>query len=615
MDDEDLADLEESRQLKTESTFAGLGPTAEDPVRRDTLMDLLRPSTGDTVGVKLLQKMGWRPGQGIGRKIRRKAKLSDGREEDGELHLFAPENSKMISFVKKDDYKGLGFTGEKATPKPRPAVARGGEDDDEDDGSLLARSKAKFTKAKAKPVKTSFGVGILNDTGSGDEDPYETGPKINVKRSIRPSNETSSVVKPKIKKLSANPAVSSRPTFKSASNLLKQSAARLRKCHDGKLPLKGFIISTMALDAMPVKSYPLPTIPGGWKSAKAFSNSSESSKGKQAWQSTSDAAKSSKLDPGSRGEILGEESLQGKSIFDYLTPEARAKMIAATGRTDLPTAKGEAPPGGNIKPEAERLWDMLPALDKAAAVSALQRAVSGFTPYAGDESKRGRYQQFLSLKAGLTSALPEKATGVSDDDWAKELREFAHAAQVFKPLTGLLASRFNSASKTLNTDKPSGDGDDNDDDDAEVSKFLRSAEPKPEDPAVQAARAGLYGPMTRSVQQFFPTRLLCKRFGVRPPAHVTSNAESGEISDASRVQQPVGLRDMERMRWLGRTNMPSSAPGASSGTGDALAGLELQLAAQAPSLATVDPERNEAIEGKRAGAEVFKAVFGNDDDG
>jgi len=609
MDDEDLADLEESRQLKTEFTFAGLGSTAEDPVRRDALMDILRPSADDTMGVKLLQKMGWRPGQGIGRKIRRKAKLSDGREEDGELHLFAPENSKMISFVKKDDYKGLGFTGENSIPTPKPAVTKDDEDDD-DDSSILARSKAKFSKAKAKPMKTSFGVGILNDTGSDDEDPYDTGVKINVKRSIRPNDEKSSVVKPKIKKLSANPAVGSRPTFKSTSNILKQSAARLRKCHDGKLPLRGFIISSAILDAMPLKSYSPPTIPKGWKSAKVSSNSSELTKKEETWQSTSDAAKTSKLDPSSRGEILGEEALPGKSIFDFLTPEARAKMIAATGRTDLPTAKGEAPPGGYHKPEAERRWELIPALDKAVAVSALQRSANGFTPYAGDEAKRSRYQQFLSLKAGFTDAPPEKAPDMNDDDWAKELREFVRAAQVFKPLTGLLASRFNSASKTLEADKP--DGGDDTEDDAEAGSVLRSAEPKPEDPAVEAARAGLYGPMTRSVQLFYPTRLLCKRFGVRPPAHVTSNAESGESGDASRVQQPVGLRDMEQMRWLGRTNMPSSATGITSATGETLADLQLPLGV--PSQAIMNPERNEAIEGKRAGDELLKAVFGNNDD-
>ena len=610
MDEEDLADLEESRQLKTESTFAGLGSNAEDPVRRDALMDILRPSADDTMGVKLLQKMGWRPGQGIGRKIRRKAKLSDGREEDGEMHLFAPENSKMINFVKKDDYKGLGFTGANSTPTPKLAVTKDDEDDD-DDSSILARSKAKFSKAKAKPMKTSFGVGVLNDTGSDDEDLYDTGVKINIKRSIRSNDEKSSaVVKPKIKKLSANPAVGSRPTFKSASNILRQSAARLRKCHDGKLPLRGFIISSTILDAMPLKSYPPPVIPKGWKSAKISSNSSELAKGEETWQSTSDAAKTSKLDPSSRGEILGEEALPGKSIFDFLTPEARAKMVAATGRTDLPVAKGEAPPGGYRKPEAERRWDLIPALDKAVAVSALQRSANGFTPYAGDEHKRSRYQQFLSLKAGFTDALPEKAPGMSDDDWAQELREFAHAAQVFKPLTGLLASRFNSASKTLDVDKP--DGGDDTEDDGKVSSALRSSEPKPENPAVEAARAGLYGPMTRSVQLFYPTRLLCKRFGVKPPAHVTSNAESGESGDASRVQQPVGLRDMEQMRWLGRTNMPPSAVGTSSTTDETLAGL--QLPSGAPSQAIVNLERNEAIEGKRAGDELFKAVFGNDDD-
>lgn len=589
MDEEDLAELEESRQLKTESTFAGLGSTAEEITRKDALMDLFRPTGDDTIGVKLLQKMGWKKGQGIGRMVKRKAKLSDGREEKGELHLFAPANSKMISFVRKDDYQGLDFAGEKKLEKPQATASR---DDEEDDSSILARSKAKFSKAKAKP-KTSFGVGILNDTGSDDEDPYDMGPKINIKRSIRADNEeTTVVVKPKIKKLSANPAITARPTFKSTSNLLKQSTARLRKCHDGKLALQGFILSTKSRDAMPVAHYPPPTIPTGWKSGKS-SESTTSAAAKESWQSSSDAAKASKLNPSARGAILGEEALKGKSVFDYLTPEQREKMVAATGRTDLPEAKGETPPNLHPKLDTEQLWELVPALDKTIALQALQRDNSGWMPYAEDEAKRNRYVGFLALRAGLTEKLPERAKGVKDEEWAKEMREFVHSAQMYRPLEGLLKSKFHSAKRTYAGGK-------NEEKEGEARKEIQ-------DPAEQAARLGLYGPLTRSVKQFYPTRLLCKRFGVETPAHVTAGAgiEGGE----RKVEQPVSERVMEKMRWFGR---PNRSMVGSSGSSEGMSGVEMEIPG-GRTMRTVNPERNEAIEGKRASDQTFKAVFGDDE--
>ena len=137
-------------------------------------------------------------------------------------------------------------------------------------------------------------------------------------------------------------------------------------------------------------------------------------------------------------------------------------------------------------------------------------------PYAEDEAKRVRYRAFLELKAGLKSNVPERKAGHSMGDWRKELYEFAQAAEVFKPMTGLMASRFTSSTKVYeggDSDRKAGSS---------------PPAPKQEDPAEAAARMGMYGPMTRSVQTFYPMRLVCKRFGVKPPAHVvTDPGEAG----------------------------------------------------------------------------------------
>ena len=106
MDEEDLAEREEAQQLETQGAFAGLGSKTEDGTSKGMFSDMFK-TTGETMGVKLLQRMGWRQGQGVGAKVKRRAQG----DKTGETHLFAPENTRMITFSKKTDKKGLGFAG------------------------------------------------------------------------------------------------------------------------------------------------------------------------------------------------------------------------------------------------------------------------------------------------------------------------------------------------------------------------------------------------------------------------------------------------------------------------------------------------------------------------
>ena len=73
MDEEDLAEAEEARKLQTADAFAGLGSTTGEQSQDGNLMDIFKTS-GETMGVKLLKKMGWREGQGVGPQGRRKAR-------------------------------------------------------------------------------------------------------------------------------------------------------------------------------------------------------------------------------------------------------------------------------------------------------------------------------------------------------------------------------------------------------------------------------------------------------------------------------------------------------------------------------------------------------------
>ncbi|KAI7165789.1 DUF1604 domain protein [Hortaea werneckii] len=595
MDDEDLAEQAEQQRLETSGTFAGLGSGAENGAKQGGMFADLFRSTGETMGVKLLQRMGWRQGQGVGPKVKRKAEGDD----KGEVHSFAPENSRMISFSRKTDRKGLGFAGDERLQQESNAAVDD-EQAEERDARLLQPNRSKLTNKPKMKKKTGIGMGVLNDTGSDDEDPYAVGPQISYNRIIggdrkkKKGGLVASNAKPDIPK----------PVF--TSNRVNDSAKRskgFRKCHDGRLPLDGFVLSLEPLTLTEANKYPPPEVPAGWVNSKSSTNTSQAS---IAYLSTADAAKASTLDPKMRAAMLGEQQLPGKSVFDFMSPAMRDRVASATGKTNLPRGLGESAPAGFEASEAEKrrtLWDLVPELDKRTAAAALHRGTTGWMPYQEDDEKRSRYRYFLELKSGLKTNLPDRPKDLSLDDWSKEMREFAQAAEVFKPVSGLMAARFTSSSTTpqLASDAPD-----------------RASTPpqKEDDPAEKAAKMGMYGPLTRSRQAFFPTRLLCKRFNVRPPANAGGDPgaapDSGEYGDDAKGRlEVVSQANLNRMMQEASWNRGGSgfvSGGTEGAQQEGVQGEKPQVPAQ------VDVEKNEALEGQKAGAAVFKAIFGSDDE-
>ncbi|KAI9814459.1 MAG: hypothetical protein M1827_003315 [Pycnora praestabilis] len=625
MDDEDLADTAEAQRLETTDAFGGLGSTAEESRSRGLWMDVSQPE-GDTMGVKLLRKMGWRDGQGVGPKVRRKARLDD--QDDGEgqeqaVHLFAPENSSMVSFNRKHDHKGLGYEGEGRLlgSDARESPAALNREDDAEDPPFQRPNGAKQQK-KEGSRKGGFGVGILNDTGSDDEDPYATGPRISYNRVI--GSEKKKKKKLENEKFStgaANPLLGIKPIFISKKAVSAKMPSSFRKCNDGRLPLDGFILASgNSLMLQKDEIYRTPEIPKGWKSSRTSSSYRTTSD----YKSTADAAKSSTLDPKSRASLLGEAPLPGKSVFDFLSTSARDRIANASGKANLPAAMGEAAPHGFSMSDEEKqkeLWNLVPNLEKDVAFKALGRGVGGWMPYAEDEGKRARYRAFLEIRSGLSLGLPLRAEGAPKDEWAQELREFAHAAQVFKPLTGMMATRFTTSTSQPRLASDAVDG-------KLTDSLLTKPVERPEDPAEAAAKVGMYGPMTRSIQQFYPTRLLCKRFNVKPPAHVQLDPDkppdsAGRHAAAEGRFQPGGYQThssaipgaklelvskeaIDNMLRDSRPNTQAQPVGGVSG--------DIPVIAEKTKEVVVDAERNEALEGERAGAAIFMAIFGSDNE-
>ncbi|RPB03179.1 DUF1604-domain-containing protein [Choiromyces venosus 120613-1] len=559
MDEEDLKEAAEAQIVETASGFSGIGSTEEElgwKVRQVTLMDLLTPAVQDTMGAKLLKKMGWKEGQGIGPKVRRKAVIDDAVDDTGKTYLFAPTNSAIVTFTRKNDSKGLGYVDEDRLQQEKEPE--------------IERPPVKEKKRKG----CGFGVGVLNDDGEDDEDPYEIRPKSTYNRVIGGEKKAAIVKKPV------------RHVFISKKASKSKAATSLLKCHDGRLPLEGFILSTK-----PVQTqdgwYPPPTVPEGWKPAGL------KAPGAQGTKPTPAPSADNKLDPHLRGKLLGETPLPGKSVFDFLTPAVRDKLANVTGNQNLPPALGEAPPT-IYSSSSSSMANLVPNLDKNQALGALK---GGFMPYADDLEKRARYRAFLEVQAGLREGLPDRKYGMNTQDWIKEMNEFMGAARIFKPLTGMIATRFTSSSSSSsniqgNTDAPT---------DADV--LIHRPQEKPEDPAQAAARMSMYGPLTRSVIDFYPSRLLCKRFNVPPPNYSDAPVGSGERSTGPE-NRPGPSRELVAKAQI--TDMMREVKGDDT--------YELPEIAQKPVVPTVDTERNDALEGERAGEEVFKAIFGDSGD-
>lgn len=603
MDEEDIREAEESQALNTANDFTGFG-TAHDAVIKASAIDIFRPSN-ETIGTKLLKKMGWREGQGIGPRIRRAAKLDDEDNDQVETHLFAPDEVHVAPISRKTDCKGLGYEGEvqeqkyesNGTGKSSNEAAALDEGTDKEILGPLSGTKKKGASVKKR---AAFGVGILNDDGSGDEDPYSMGPKISYNKTI--GGDKKSKAKPKVSTGTANPLVRHKPTF--ISKKLANLKGALRKCHDGRLPLDGFSLAD-ELDSFGSMSlqdhkYKPPEVPEDWKSSLSQDSHDDNP---STFVSTAEAARSSSMTAKARSSLLGEAQLPGKSVFDYLTPASRDRLVVASGRQTLPAAGSEIGPSAHetAKSETEVLLSLIPGLDQTVALQALKRGTEGWMPYAEDESKRSRYRIYLEIQAGLRPAgeIPPRADHMRRDDWVLEMQEFARAAEVFKPISGPMASRFTSSSSTpKGRDDVSGE--------ASTDALLSKPRTKPDSPAEAAAKLGMFGPMTRSILNFYPTRLLCKRFGVSMPIQEKPGNEGSASSAFSSAEPHLAATQFRSFTSAGYQHEET---------------LEVKQTEIETSSSTIkqeaevlDPDRNEALEQTRPGQDVFKAIFGSDDE-
>ena len=209
---------------------------------------------------------------------------------------------------------------------------------------------------------------------------------------------------------------------------------------------------------------------------------------------------------------------------------------------------------------------------------------------------------------------------MSNGDWVNELNEFANCARIFKPASGMISSRFTSSTNTVSQIKTS-EGVVSTDPDVLIHRPTK----KELSPAEQAAKMGMYGGLTRSIDEFWPTRLLCKRFNVKVPKNVESATEAagGETAAGAPNQTNIAaLVPQSQQSILQGPRPPQKGPKELVSTDEITemmrevkgdSSFKLPITSSSV-VAQVDVERNEALEGERAADDVFKAIFGDGDD-
>ncbi|TFY83172.1 hypothetical protein EWM64_g843 [Hericium alpestre] len=381
MDEEDLVELRESQVMDKFGKQEGLGGTeaelrkrgaVEEEEEEDSLAKSLRealiPAGEDTPGMKLLRKMGWRPGQGVGPRVTwRQRKVQDllaaGKslndididaledDEEAKKHMYPPRDTVATRHGRKEDKHGLGYVGQLG----------------------LQESLGQKRKGPSGPsLSAGFGLGALNEAEEDDIDVYDSSARGERTHMAFDASDPDAEDRFALKRSQAR-----------AAGAPRMMSAGLQRFDDGTPIATGFILADKP--SFDMRRFPLPEVPAGWKpNPRRVWEKAEGKENVEVADKSKDVAAAwrNKLTPGERGAMLGETPLPSKprSVFEYLSQKDRERIQHAA--TTFKAAPSEPGPAA----EAEVDIHMLPFTPAHTAESALK----GFMPFAGDPAKQAR---------------------------------------------------------------------------------------------------------------------------------------------------------------------------------------------------------------------------------
>uniref|UniRef100_A0A3P8YS83 G-patch domain-containing protein n=1 Tax=Esox lucius TaxID=8010 RepID=A0A3P8YS83_ESOLU len=511
MDEEDLG--EHGIAPREITTTAEFGPGRKDlirdkaraisslsaPIPGDTLLEDLVAPARTSIGVELLTKMGWKDGQGVGPRVKRRpgklkadpstrplgpvlpphgSEESQDEEEDEfvpENVTFAPKDVTPIDFTPKVDLHGLGYRGLNPLAALRGAPAAGHINlftmDSDRSTSLFGEDK-KGHKRRGGVSGQAFGVGAMEDD---DDDIYHRDTMSNYDAVLggeEPGDGLYGWTAP-------------------------QQYSRKKKDHSkdaaylGKI-IEGFTLASEKTETKTVGIFPPPNLPRDFRPVHYFrpvvdmSNASsmvvqalQTSRGHMVQEGPSQGGRH-QLDSAQRRELLGEATLQGRHA---------SLWAACLLLTRFPLAEQQ-------QMEALSVW---------SSPTAQAQTGQTFKPFEKTPHKQARYDHYIEkLKQGDRDAL-EASLDPCMTEWerGRERDEFVRAALLYKPSSSSLSGRFTRGKHDDSVDQ-------------DTVEVKRDQENDVDDKQA-AVKMKMFGKLTRDTFEWHPDKLLCKRFNVPDP--------------------------------------------------------------------------------------------------
>ncbi|KAG8833154.1 hypothetical protein FRC17_011225 [Serendipita sp. 399] len=300
-----------------------------------------------------------------------------------------------------------------------------------------------------------------------------------------------------------------------------------------------------------------------------------------------------------RGAILGETPLPAaaRSIWDYISAKDRERLQGLKNRQNVTR---DVPP----QPTPVHVVNF-PRIDPVVAKAALL----GFQPFKDNSIKQARYAEYLTAQASLQPVKLQPLPGQNIEEFNSELDSFAKAAQIFKPMSSAMASRFRS-STTIDTPSQQKEGLYQPTDEAyskheeETGKSTKME--VEETPREHAARLGMFGAMTREQKDWSPARLLCKRFKVPPPKVAASDA----AEEADSFNQYTAAPPDELPQAMQVDSTPTEGAirvVAAEGDGNKRDIANIGLGED-------DTQGQDTLTYERPSMDIFKAIFASDEE-
>ncbi|XP_029055701.2 G patch domain-containing protein 1 [Osmia bicornis bicornis] len=487
------------------------GPIPGTPV----LKDLLKP-VKETVGIMLLKKMGWRPGQGIGSRVTKKEKAkikrrnarmkvlqqdskkansessSEDSEDDHEDVTFAPDDYEPFRCNPKDNYFGIGYSG-----LDRRTILSGHVN--------LFDTPAFSVQDKNKKLSIhgqAFGVGAFE---ADDEDIYEREDMSRYDFSLGPERKTK--------------------TRWSSDNSLKND-----NC------LEGFALASAKLQHK--KIFPPPELPKDFMPMHTVRKSRfypptdnipraiENGKRKELTaadrarilEETPSSKKLSESYPNSVPSVASNIitkvlNLHGKQRTEERQREENQRVKAATSWMDKLNAQSFVKGGiVGLGKDSEGSLKNLEEFKDSFSASEEQRGINNLTedssinkstmkPFLSDPDKQRRFEQYLVFSDKGEKDKLESIQSLSMTEWDREHErvEFEQAAKLFvKSTNEYVTSKFTHASESVSSD-------------------ASSAKNEQDNELKQAVKMKMFGKLTRERIEWKPASIVCKRFNIPEP--------------------------------------------------------------------------------------------------